>query len=94
MSKYVGYNVPFLFPVPLMFANFMYGPLMPYISTKLSLFKRVAGGLIILSFILMLLPIVAEIAPNGTGFYISLFFTFLIGNIILNIKKKEELKKK
>lgn len=37
---------------------------MPWLATKLSLLTRIAGGLTILSILLVLLPILASIAPS------------------------------
>lgn len=45
---------------------------MPYISEKVELTKRIVGGLIILSVLMVSLPVVALLAPNKTGFYICM----------------------
>jgi len=52
---------------------------MPYIATKVSLKVRIAGGLTILSALLLFFPVLAIIMPNSTGYTIALVLTFFIG---------------
>jgi solute carrier family 29 (equilibrative nucleoside transporter), member 1/2/3 len=71
----------FYFPIPLMFANFMWGPFMPYFSSKFSLFSRISFGLIVLSVVMLLLPLIAQLMPHsGVGFALCLICTYLIGS--------------
>lgn len=61
---------------------------MPLVAPKIGLLKRIAGGMAVLSIILILFPIIAETMPSivpegetGTnaGFIISVTLTFFIG---------------
>lgn len=61
---------------------------MPIIAPKLSLLNRIAGGMIILSVLLLSFPILASLLPSecindvctgNVGYYISVSLTFIIG---------------
>jgi equilibrative nucleoside transporter 1/2/3 len=79
-QKYAPYNVVFLFPIPLQVANFLWGPIIPYLADRVTLWNRIFWGLVMLSVMLIVLPLLAIIAPNGIGFGLSLLCTFLIGS--------------
>lgn len=67
----------------------MWGPFMPYFSSKLSLFLRITFGLLVLSFFMLLLPLIAQFLPkSGVGFALCLICTYFIGKK-LNTKKKK-----
>jgi hypothetical protein len=76
-----------------MFANFMWGPFMPYFSSKFSLFSRISFGLIVLSVVMLLLPLIAQLMPHsGVGFALCLICTYLIGNKMKINKNKIKIK--
>jgi hypothetical protein len=71
--------VPFLFPIPLLFANFLWGPVIPYLADRIPLFKRIFFGLLGVSIMLILLPIIALSFPKGVGYAVCLVCNFMIG---------------
>lgn len=68
----VNSNVGFLFPIPYMCAQFLFGLIMPKISEMFSATARILVGLISISVLMIILPIIALVAPDATGFYISM----------------------
>lgn len=83
------FDVSFWFPVPLMFANFLFGPLMPIFAAKLSTKSIFVGGITILCFFLILLVLVAVVGDGSkTGFALSLVITFCVGKIIIKHLKE------
>jgi len=77
-SKY-PYDVSFLFGIPLFISTNIFSYLIYLIARYLSINARIIGGLLIMVFILILMPLIAAISPNDTGFYISMALIFIQG---------------
>lgn len=67
------------FTIPLQVGNCVFGVIMPWLSQKVTLLFRIGGGMTCLSILLIFFPILAQIAPNDTGYNISMAMTFFIG---------------
>ena len=77
-SKY-PFNVSFLFGIPLFISTNIFSYMIYIIAKYLSLNSRILGGLIIMCFVLIFMPIIADVSPNENGFYVSLVLIFIQG---------------
>lgn len=73
-------DVTFLFPIPLFFANFIWGLVTPKISQHFSLQYRISFCLAAVAFFMICLPIITVYLSNPTGFTLCLITIFIIGS--------------
>ena len=84
--KFKGMQSEFYLPIPNYIGLTLFGIMMPKLSNYVSLQIRIALSLFLISILILLLPIVAQLLPNKEGnnktelgFYIDFMICFFIG---------------
>ena len=78
-SSKLPYNVNFFFGIPLFISTNIFSYMIYFIAGILSSNVRIIGGLVIMCFVLIMMPLIAYVLPNETGFYVSLALIFVEG---------------
>ncbi|KAM3130942.1 hypothetical protein pb186bvf_016965 [Paramecium bursaria] len=79
--KFKGMQSEFYLPIPNYIGLTLFGIMMPKLSNYVSLQIRIALSLFLISLLILLLPIVAQLLPNQEGFYIDFMICFFIGMV-------------